>query len=48
MSGMTDPPLDVIVMLPLVTYTKILPIIVPTCRPTSEPTYCPVVGQHVY
>ena len=35
-------------MLPLVTYTKILPIVLPTCRPTSEPTYCPAVGQHVY
>ena len=34
-------------MLPLVTYTKILPIVLPTCRPTSEPTYCPAVGQHV-
>ena len=20
----------------------------PTCRPTSEPTYCPAVGQHVH
>ena len=38
----------IIQMLPLVTYTKILPIVLPTCRPTSEPTYCPAVGQHVY
>ena len=28
----------------MVTYTKILPFDVPTCRPTSEPTYCPAVG----
>ena len=35
-------------MLPLVTCTKILPFNVPTCRPTSEPTYCPAVGQHVH
>ena len=35
-------------VLPLVTYTKNLPLFVPTCGPTSEPTYYPAVGQHVY
>ena len=29
-------------------YLRIVPIFVPTCGPTSEPTYCPAVGQHVY
>ena len=42
----TNDQMDTYVLL-LVTYTKILPIVLPTCRPTSEPTYCPVVGQHV-